>query len=531
MPNNECVDDADNEDDWMTYYSEDSEDSVVECVDDDWSSHCEEEDDAKCWMLPESNEYDSDIPTEEEQECIIEEGVEAVREMLEENALDFKNPDFDEIVHSCVVGYFCGLFENIAGYADMHALEWCIHVMEEEVLQRVHAEIAPPRSYHVSFIRKQPNIPKVTARIEALRATYQPEQRTAEWYAYRHNLITASNAYKAFGSQATQNQLIYEKCEPFDPMNRGAQFVSTNSTLHWGQKYEPLSAAIYEHRNKTTLSDFGCIRHCKYPFLGASPDGINTDESSLLYGRMVEIKNIVNREITGIPKEEYWVQMQLQMEVCNLPECDFVETRFKEYETEAAFWEDSPANEPDSIHKRQDGCREKGIILWFYKLGGGAPIYEYMPLNITNKDEFEVWEEAAFERHAGEMWGRNIYWYLDTYSCVLVLRNKLWFEKAVPILEDVWRTIEREKVEGYEHRAPAKRNKPTTYIMGNPLKIPVISQEMLNSLRISQEEQNERKEEQVREHAKKEENNELEKLSFDTLDLNLDALSMFQKDA
>ena len=30
---------------------------------------------------------------------------------------------------------------------------------------------------------------------------------------------------------------------------------------------------------------------------------------------MLEIKNPVSREITGIPKEEYWIQMQLQMEM------------------------------------------------------------------------------------------------------------------------------------------------------------------------------------------------------------------------
>jgi hypothetical protein len=45
---------------------------------------------------------------------------------------------------------------------------------------------------------------------------------------------------------------------------------------------------------------------------------------------MLEIKNISNRIIDGIPKEEYWVQMQIQMETCDLDECDFVETRFKE---------------------------------------------------------------------------------------------------------------------------------------------------------------------------------------------------------
>ena len=63
------------------------------------------------------------------------------------------------------------------------------------------------------------------------------------------------------------------------------------------------------------------------------------DNKNDRYGRMLEIKNIVNRDITGIPKKAYWVQMQLQMEVCDLEECDFLETRFKEYDNEQAFLE------------------------------------------------------------------------------------------------------------------------------------------------------------------------------------------------
>ena len=51
-------------------------------------------------------------------------------------------------------------------------------------------------------------------KIDYLRSIPQPEQRTPEWYSFRHNLITASNAYKAFESQSTVNQLIYEKCQP-----------------------------------------------------------------------------------------------------------------------------------------------------------------------------------------------------------------------------------------------------------------------------------------------------------------------------
>jgi len=186
-------------------------------------------------------------------------------------------------------------------------------------------------------------------KIEHLKQKPQPTQRTDEWYKFRHNLITASNAYKAFESQSTINQLIYEKCQPLKK-NEDEKHVNSHSTLpsmvnintpfHWGQKYEPLSVMLYEYLYNTTVADFGCIKHDHYHFLGASPDGINVDVNSERFGRMLEIKNIVNREINGIPKKEYWIQMQLQMEVCDLDECDFLETKFVEYETANEFFKE-----------------------------------------------------------------------------------------------------------------------------------------------------------------------------------------------
>ena len=57
------------------------------------------------------------------------------------------------------------------------------------------------------------------------------------------------------------------------------------------------------------------------------------------------------------------------------------------------------------------------------------------------------------------MWVANVYWYLDEVSCVLVLRNKLWFNEAVKKLGETWSTIETERVTGCEHRAPKRRMK------------------------------------------------------------------------
>jgi hypothetical protein len=44
-------------------------------------------------------------------------------------------------------------------------------------------------------------------------------------------------------------------------------------------------------------------------------------------------------------------------------------------------------------------------------------------------------------------------------SCVLIQRNKTWFQTNIGQIENVWRIIEQERVSGYEHRAPKKREK------------------------------------------------------------------------
>ena len=90
---------------------------------------------------------------------------------------------------------------------------------------------------------------------------------------------------------------------------------------------------------KLKVEDFGCIKDDNHDFLGASPDGINVDPNSKRYGRMLEVKNRVSESvpITGNPKREYWIQMQFQMGVCGLKECDFFESRFIEYENKEAI--------------------------------------------------------------------------------------------------------------------------------------------------------------------------------------------------
>jgi putative phage-type endonuclease len=308
-------------------------------------------------------------------------------------------------------------------------------------------------------------------KINKLRNVFQPDQRTDAWYAFRHNLITASNAYKAFESQATMNQLIYEKCQPLkintDSDAVEVKLVNTNTTLHWGQKYEPLSVMIYENKYNTKVEDFGCIRHETHHFLGASPDGIIVNKNSDRYGRMLEIKNVVNREITGIPKKEYWIQMQLQMEVCDLDECDFLETKFIEYPDVSSFYNDIHNNINIDVEKEEnltvskDG-KTKGIILYFHTKEG-KPFYNYKPLDITSSNDIKTWEENEVLKYESDPYNyvflKFIYWKLEICSCVLVLRNSDWFNNNIGQLEKVWKIIEEERITGYGHRAPNKKTK------------------------------------------------------------------------
>jgi hypothetical protein len=219
---------------------------------------------------------------------------------------------------------------------------------------------------------------------------------------------------------------------------------------------------LYESIHGVKVGAFGCITHPTYPCIGASPDGIVVEPKDHgLYGRMVEIKNIFNREITGSPSEPYWIQMQMQMETCDLDVCDFIETRFKEYLSEDEFWND-----------KDRGQGEKGVVLYFIRRDHSPvpPLYKFIPLeNVLEKTKINEWIECE-KKVIEEDWMlyEIKYWYMDEYSCVLVKRNKKWFEAALPYIENIWRTILRERVEGYEHRAPKKKMKKMEENPENP---------------------------------------------------------------
>ena len=290
-----------------------------------------------------------------------------------------------------------------------------------------------------------PDIPTLFSKLEKIKNTYQPDQRTPEWYSFRNQLLTASSISKILGSPAKRNELICSKC---NPVSHPTQSTYTSGPMHWGVKYEPVSFAYYCYKNKTQVQSYGCLAHSEYPFIGASPDGINVLETSPLYGVMVEIKNPISREITGNPKEDYWVQCQIQMEVCDLDTCDFLETKFTEYSSVEEF------NADGSFQLTQDN-KYKGIILHFEVDGNYH--YEYLPFQST-KEEYMVWEEFKMIQYPNYI--KTIYWKLDYECCTIIPRNKAWFQWFLPQIIELQTIIEREKkTEEWKLRLPKKKNK------------------------------------------------------------------------
>ena len=352
---------------------------------------------------------------------------------------------------SSITDIYDGSFDGLSEYVD---------TLVNEVLY-YHEFMVPPRSSgstHVAFYQTEEYKKDISRRIDIIREKDKlcAEQRTPLWYEQRYNKLSASSAWKVLGTQSSKNSIILQKCRPLDVTSKMSG--SINTPFHWGHKFEPISQMYYEYLYGVKVEEFGCIPHNTIEYLGASPDGIVTGPyDNERYGRMLEIKNVVSRVIDGIPKKEYWVQMQMQMECCDLEECDFLECQFKLYETQDDF-------EKDGTFQRTANGSYKGVIIMFNK--DETPFYEYSPFN-CDYETFVKWEEKVMEKNKDVAWIENQYWYLPTVSCVLVKRNPDWFECVKTEFEDVWNTILHERVNGYSHREPKRRTRKLSEVDDN----------------------------------------------------------------
>lgn len=188
-------------------------------------------------------------------------------------------------------------------------------------------------------------------------------QRTTEWYSARNNLITASDFAQSLGSGkfGTQRTFFQKKCGAPDEQTP----IDFNmAPLKWGCMFEPVAQDIYSKLNMNIkVHEFGLLKHPKYPHLGASPDGITE------LGVMLEIKCPWKRAITpGEIPMQYYYQIQGQLDVCNLEECDYFECTFAEvdYGPTSDVWVETPANERGIILEILDENNTSGPAQYVY---------------------------------------------------------------------------------------------------------------------------------------------------------------------
>lgn len=299
---------------------------------------------------------------------------------------------------------------------------------------------------------------------KVLDAMERVEQRSEIWYKLRKGMLTASDWASCLGEGCSgkPEDIILKKCDQGEPF-------TGNAFTDWGTKYEAVATRIYELRTRVKVYEFGVLQHPKYPFLGASPDGITKS------GIMLEIKCPMTRKITGIVPRYYWIQIQGQLEVCDLNLCDFLECSLAEYPNIETYLEDTEENPPKRFYKvdkklmtkykkgdvfnRTKEGMEKGAVLTYLDEMGDKK-YFYSECGVS-ENELRKWEKSV-EKKADPRWTkmRIAFWRLNHFSCVRVERERDWFAEARPKLEDLWNQIEHYRKVGCESILAKKKKKP-----------------------------------------------------------------------
>lgn len=262
-------------------------------------------------------------------------------------------------------------------------------------------------------------------KVEALLNIPLVEQKSEQWYEMRRNLITASDFAQAlgqgkFGSQA---DIFKKKVRPED--ESVASF--SNPFFQWGNMFEPVANDVYSMlHNDVVIHEFGLLPHPTKSFFGASPDGITE------YGVMVEIKCPPKRKIevgAQVPLQ-YYYQIQGQLEVCGLKECDYFESQFILYKTWTEFTDAFDDNNIKGIiieHVDSDGKK-----IWTY-----SPIISHIHGRNTNFNAINEWVEENTKNDFNDI----KFWWLSHYNLKRVELDKAFVDEKLQALEQVWNKI------------------------------------------------------------------------------------------
>lgn len=281
------------------------------------------------------------------------------------------------------------------------------------------------------------------AAVEALLLLPQIPQRTPAWYAQGKEVLTASEFSTLFGSPRAWSQLVLSKVPVVTPVSsespqthRLACLSCEMTPFDWGVRFEPVVKQILTERWGVDIKDSGRLLHPTDHHLAASPDGLilsATDSSRV--GRLVEIKCPISRRIgEGVPFE-YWCQMQIQMEVTGIGECEYVEVKI------------------ESLHKTQTD------------LSGGAPEgYVWVLQEPTTCQMTYAYTEAEKEEKEAAGWDllETVPWRVAGLYTKTVARDRAWFQGTQALRTQFWKDVEQARAGLWKAPEPARPRRTAT---------------------------------------------------------------------
>ena len=266
-----------------------------------------------------------------------------------------------------------------------------------------------------------PEIAKIWIRrrtIKRLLKLYgKADQRTDAWLLKRGEMITASEVCKAFASAtpSARKEMLMRKVYPKESAAQGGPSMTA---CLWGTQFEPIAKEIYESlQGGAKVVDTTCVVHPKYPFLGASPDGIVLMKNLLDpdWGKLVEFKCPISRKFTqdtAIP-DAYYHQMQMQMECTGIDTCDYCEMQFVR------------CNQTDW---RASTSPYKGVLAVY---DSGVIVYK------PQDDVLLEWKKTLTDDEY-----RLVFWTLENIRIEAVPKDPRWLDTHLADLQAFWAMVQ-----------------------------------------------------------------------------------------
>ena len=305
--------------------------------------------------------------------------------------------------------------------------------------------------------------------VKRLKELPQSAQKSAMWHNETLELLTGHEfGSVVYGTANGKGLVAAKKCGTPVVVNEHEQAATSQtvytfdsegklSAFKWGWRFEPVVRDLYERcfAEGEVFDGLGRIRHPFLPRLAASPDGIIT--SGPRCGRLVEIKSPITRELNGIIPPDYYCQMQLQAEVCDVNAVDYIEMRFtsmmlKDARYSAKIGAKNPwmgkimvvAKPPVKVAvEREEGTvMEDKYDLETYE-------YRYSPLFPSTESGFAECCAWVSNNIDGLVVLEETVWYVYDYFTKTVPRNRRWWaDVGQPAYEEFWRDVEAARKDG-----------------------------------------------------------------------------------